>query len=87
MNRLPAYGAGHDLHRPAGIITPLAYADVADAAIAGWEEGCVPGTESCFGQWVLKIGGGIQYQLDDAFDMAICGCQCADIDAQPAGDG
>jgi hypothetical protein len=47
----------------------------------------MPAEQSFGGQWLVVVARGIEHHLDDAFDVAVCGLQRADIHAEPPGDG
>jgi hypothetical protein len=87
MHPLAADGAGHHLHRAAGIVAPAADLDPGKAGVAGGKQRGMPAEQTLPRHRRMAVGGGIEHHLDHAFDVAIHRGQRADVHAQPAGDG
>ena len=83
----PPHRAGDDLHRPGGIVAPLAHGELVHARIPGREQRRVPAEQALGGQRGGGVGRGVEHHLDHAFDVPIDRSYCADVHAQTPGDG
>ena len=81
MHFLAANGAGHHLHRAAGIITPGADVDPGKAGVAGGKQCGVPTVQPLTRHRRMAVGGGIEHHLDHAFNVPIHRGQGTDVHA------
>ena len=86
MHFLPPQGAGHHLHRSAGIIPPAGDLDFGKPGVPSWKQRGMPAEQACLCHRRRTVRRRIEHHLDHAFDMTIRRCQSANIHAQAAGD-
>ena len=60
MDALPTIGARNDLHRSAGIITPIPDTDFGKTASPCWKQGAMPSKQTVGRHRLLVLAGYIQ---------------------------
>src|SRR5690606_27983004 len=84
---LSAHGAGHHLHGACNVVAPCAHLYAHPPAVAGWKQGGVPAKQALGGERLVVVLGGVEHHVHDAFHMAVCRGQCANVHPKPACDG
>jgi len=84
MNALFADRAGDNLHRASAVIASAAYLDFGHATAPSGKEGRMPCQKPFPCERLVIVACGIEHHFNDAFDMAVCRLQCANIHAEAA---
>jgi hypothetical protein len=86
MNPPAMKGARNYLHRSLSIVAPSPNMQLVQTAVAGWKKGGVPTEQAVNSEWLVVMVCGVQHHVHHPVYLAIGGCQCTDINAQPPGD-
>src|SRR5437016_13611301 len=87
VHALLANRAGNDLHRPIAVVSPRSYPNFAHTATPGGKKCRVPSKQSISGKRLVVVARRIEHHFDNAFDVAICRLERADIHSESSGNG